>query len=63
MPKTKTRSRQKRELIKYDRTCQGSIKIISIEKTFALHKSAWKKHFFLEFFVLKEALDEVYLIT
>ena len=50
MPKTKTRSRQKRELIKYNRTCQGSIKIISIEKTFALHKSAWKKHFFLEFF-------------
>ena len=40
--------------IKYDRTCQQSIKIISIEKTFALHKSAQKKHFFLEFF-LKES--------
>ena len=40
--------------IKYDRTCQRSIKIISIEKTFALHKSAQKKHFFLEFF-LKES--------
>ena len=36
--------------IKYDRTCQRSIKIISIEKTFALHKSAQKKHFFLEYF-------------
>ena len=36
--------------IKYDRTCQRSIKIISIEKTFALHNSAQKKHFFLEFF-------------
>ena len=36
--------------IKYDRTCQRSIKIISIEKTFVLHKSAQKKHFFLEFF-------------
>ena len=40
--------------IKYDRTCQRSIKIISIDKTFALHKSAQKKHFFLEFF-LKES--------
>ena len=40
--------------IKYDRTCQRSIKIISIEKTFALHKSAQKKHFFLELF-LKES--------
>ena len=40
--------------IKYYRTCQRSIKIISIEKTFALHKSAQKKHFFLEFF-LKES--------
>ena len=40
--------------IKYERTCQPSIKIISIEKTFALHKSAQKKHFFLEFF-LKES--------
>ena len=40
--------------IKYDRTCQRSIKIISIEKTFALHKSAQKKHFSLEFF-LKES--------
>ena len=40
--------------IKYDRTCQRSIKIISIEKTFALHKSAQKKHFFLEF-VLTES--------
>ena len=40
--------------IKYDRTCQRSIKIISIEKTFALHKSAQKKHFSLDFF-LKES--------
>ena len=40
--------------IKYDRTCQRSIKIISIEKTFELHKSAQKKHFYLEFF-LKES--------
>ena len=40
--------------IKYDRTCQRSIEIISIEKTFVLHKSAQKKHFFLEFF-LKES--------
>ena len=37
--------------IKYDRTCQRAIKIISIEKTFALHKSAQKKHVFLEFFL------------
>ena len=47
--------------IKFDRTCQRSIKIISIEKTFTLHKSAEKKHFFLEFF-LKKVLDELYLI-
>ena len=47
--------------IKYDRTCQRSIEIIGIEKTFSLHKSAQKKHFFLEFF-LKKALDELYLI-
>ena len=40
--------------IKYDRTCQRSIKIISIGKTFALHKSAQKKHFFQECF-LKES--------
>ena len=40
--------------IKYDRTCQRSIKIISIEKTFAFHKSAQKKKFSLEFF-LKES--------
>ena len=40
--------------IKYDRTCQRSIKTIIIEKTFAFHKSAQKKHFFLEFF-LKES--------
>ena len=40
--------------IKYDSTCQRSIKIISIEKTFALDKSAQKKHFYLEFF-LKES--------
>ena len=46
--------------IKYDRTCQQSIKIISIEKTFALHKSAQKKPFFLEFFFLKKAFDELY---
>ena len=41
--------------IKYDRTCQGSIKIISIEKTFALHESAWKKHFFPGIFCFKES--------
>ena len=41
-------------IVKYDKTCQRSIKIISIEKTVALHKSAQKKHFFLEFF-LKES--------
>ena len=41
-------------VISYDRACQPLIKIISIEKTFALHKSAQKKHFFLEFF-LKES--------
>ena len=35
--------------IKYDRTCQRSIQIISIEKTFALHKSAQKKHFSWKF--------------
>ena len=40
--------------MKYDRTCQRSIKIISIEKTFALHKSAQKKHFFSGIF-LKES--------
>ena len=40
--------------IKYDRTCQRSIKVIGIEKTFALHKSVQKKHFFLGFF-LKES--------
>ena len=53
MPKTKTRSRRKRELIKYDRTNQRSIKIISIEKTFALHKSALKRRVFFGIF-LKE---------
>ena len=37
--------------VKYDRTCQRSIKIISVEKTFALHQSAQKKYFFLEFFI------------
>ena len=42
--------------IKYDRTCQRSIKIISIEETFALHKSAQKKHFFLEFFFTRKLL-------
>ena len=47
--------------IKYNRTCQRSIKIVSVEKTFALHKSAQKKHFFLEF-LLKKALDDLYLI-
>ena len=46
----------------YVRICQRSIiKIISIEKTFAVHKSAQKKHFFLDFF-LKKALEELYLI-
>ena len=37
-----------------DRTPQRSIKIISTEKTFTLHKSGQKKRFFLEFF-LKES--------
>ena len=32
--------------IKHDRTCQRSINIISIEKTFALYKSAEEKTFF-----------------
>ena len=41
--------------IKYDRTCQQSIKISSIEKTFALHKSAQKKGFFPWNFFLKES--------
>ena len=41
--------------IKYDRTCQRSIKIVSIEKTFALHKSAQKKTFFPLIFFLKES--------
>ena len=36
--------------IKYDRACQRSIKIIIIEKAFALHKSAQKKPFFWDFF-------------
>ena len=30
-------------VISYDRTCQRSIKIISIEKTVTLHKSAQKR--------------------
>ena len=38
----------------YVTTCQRSIEIIGIEKTFVLHKSAQKKHFFFEFF-LKES--------
>ena len=33
--------------VKYDRTCQRSIKIISTEKTFSLQKFAKKNHFFL----------------
>ena len=33
-------------IVKYDRTCQRSIKIISIEKTVTLHKSAQQKNFF-----------------
>ena len=42
-------------LIKYDRTCQRSLKSnISIEKTFAFHKFFQKKHFCLGFF-LKES--------
>ena len=36
--------------VKYDRPCQRSIKIISIEKTFLLQKSAKKKLLSLEFF-------------
>ena len=45
--------------IKYDRTCQRSIKGISIEKTFALHKSAQKKHCFLEFFKRKLLMSSI----
>ena len=37
-------------IVKYDRTCQRSIKIIRVEKTVALHKSAQQKKNFLEFF-------------
>ena len=36
--------------------------MISTEKTFALHKSAQKKHFSWTFFE-KKALDELYLIV
>ena len=39
--------------IKYDRTCQRSIKIISIEKTFALHE---KKPFFWNFYFKRKLL-------
>ena len=42
--------------IKYDRTCQRSIKIISVEKTFALHKSAQKKPFCLDSFFKRKLL-------
>ena len=42
--------------IKYDRTCQRSIKIISIEKTFALHKSEQRKHFFPGIFFKRKLL-------
>ena len=42
--------------IKYERTCQRSIKIISIEKTFALHNSAQKKRFFVDFFFIRKLL-------
>ena len=42
--------------IKYDSTCQRSIEIISIEKTFALHKSAQKKHFFPGMFFKRKLL-------
>ena len=45
--------------IKYDRTCQRSIKRISIEKTFALYKSAQKKHCFLEFFKRKLLMSSI----
>ena len=48
--------------IKYDRTCQRSIKIISREKTSALHKSAQKNIFSWNFFLKKKALDELYSI-
>ena len=41
--------------IKYDRTCQRSINIIIIEKTFAFHKFAQKKHFFPRIFFFKES--------
>ena len=42
-------------IVKYDRTCQRSIKIIIIGKTFVLHKSAQKKHIFREFFIIESS--------
>ena len=48
--------------IKYDRTSQRSIKIIIIEKTFALHKSAQKKRKREKEKKKEKALDELYLI-
>ena len=42
--------------IKYDRNCQRSIKIISVEKTFALHKSTQKKPFCLDSFFTRKLL-------
>ena len=42
--------------IKYDRICQQSITIISIEKSFSLLKSAQKETFFLEFLFKRKLL-------
>ena len=43
-------------IVKYERTCQRSIKIIIIGKTLVLHKSAQEKHIFLEFFFERKLL-------
>ena len=42
-----------------DRTCQRSIKIISIEKTFALYKSVQKKPFSWIFFKRKLMMSSI----
>ena len=48
-------------IVKYDRTCQRSIKIIRVEKTVALHKSAQqKKKFPRIFFKRKILMSSIY---
>ena len=49
--------------VKYDRTCQRSIKIISTEKTFSLQKFAKKKHFFPVIFFQRVQLGKILRIT